>query len=107
MTMPSVAVNVTDCEEVYAETVAVNPALVKPDATVTEAGTDTVELLLDRFTLYPLLGAAALNVTVQASVPAPVIEPLVQLSPLSTGTPVPLRLIRVEDPLEELLVIVS
>jgi len=34
-------------------------------------------------------------------------EPLVQLSPLSTGTPVPLRLTTVEVPLEELLVNVS
>ena len=34
-------------------------------------------------------------------------EPLVQLSPLSTGTPVPLRLTPVEVPPEELLVRVS
>ena len=80
-----VAVNVTDCEEVNDETVAVNPALVAPDGTVTEAGTDTVELLLDRFTMYPPLAAAALSVTVQLSVPAPVMDPFVQLSPFKVG----------------------
>jgi hypothetical protein len=44
---------------------------------------------------------------VQASVPAPVIDPLLQLSAVSTGTPVPLRLMAVVDPVEELLVSVS
>jgi len=34
-------------------------------------------------------------------------DPLVQLSALSTGTPVPLRLTTVEVPLEELLVRVN
>jgi hypothetical protein len=46
-------------------------------------------------------------VTVQESVPAPVIDPLVQLSALSTGTPVPLRLTTVDVPLDALLIIVN
>ena len=84
-TLPLLAVKVTDCEEVDDETVAVNPALVAPDGIVTEVGTETVELLLDRLTLYPPLGAAALSVTVQLSVPAPVMVPLAQLSPFKVG----------------------
>ena len=67
----------------------------------------TAELLLARLTANPPLAAATFSVTVQLSVPAPVIDPLVQLSPLNTGTPVPLRLIKVEVPLKELLVNVS
>ena len=73
-------------------------------ATVTEAGTITAELLLARATRTPPLTAAEFSVTVQLSVPTPVIDPLLQLSPLNTGTPVPVRLIRVEVPLVELLV---
>jgi hypothetical protein len=80
---------------------------VAPGATVTVAGTVTAELLLARLTANPPLAAATFSVTVQLSVPAPVIDPLVQLSPLNTGTPVPLRLIKVEVPLKELLVNVS
>jgi hypothetical protein len=44
---------------------------------------------------------------VQLSVPAPVIELLVQLNPLSTGTPVPLRLTAVDVPVDASLVIVN
>lgn len=81
--------------------------MVAPVATVTEAGTITDELLLARLTRMPPLTAAAFSVTVQLSVPTPVIDPLVQLSPLNTGTPAPVRLIRVEVPLVELLVKVN
>ena len=81
--------------------------VVAPAATVTLAGTVTAELLLARPTANPPLAAAAFKVTVQLSVPAPVNDPLLQLSPLSTGTPLPLRLITVEVPLDELLVRVS
>ena len=81
--------------------------MVEPAATVTEAGTVTDELLLARLTVNPPVAAAAFSVTVQLSVPGSGDEPLVQLSALSTGTPVPLRLTAVEVPLEELLVRVS
>jgi len=78
--------------------------VVAPEATVTDAGTVTAELLLATPTANPPLAAATLSVTVQLSVPAPVIDALLQLKPLNTGTPVPVRLIRVEVPLDELLV---
>jgi hypothetical protein len=70
---------------VTAEIVAVKLALVAPAATVTEVGTTTAESLLDTSTTWPPLPAAAFNVTVQLSVPAPVTDPLVQLNPLGTG----------------------
>ena len=89
------------------ETVAAKLALVAPAATVTLAGTVTAGLLLARLTAKPPVAAAAFRVTVQLSVPAPVIAPLLQLSPVSSGTPVPLRPTTVEEPVEELLVKVS
>jgi len=103
----ALAVRVVVCTVLTEETVAVKLAVVEPAATVTEAGTVTDELLLARFTVNPPVAAAAFRVTVQLSVPDPVNDPLVQLSPLNTGTPVPLRLTRVEVPLEELLVIAN
>ena len=106
-TLPALAVRVAVCAVLTEETVAVKAAVVAPAATVTVAGKVTDELLLARLTAKPPVGAAAFRVTVQLSVPAPVIEPLAQLSALSTGTPVPLRLTTVEVPLEELLVMVS
>ena len=89
------------------DTVAVKIPAVDPAATVTVAGTVTAELLLARLTANPPLAAATFSVTVQLSLPAPVIDPLVQLSPLNIGRPVPLRLIKVEVPYDELLVNVS
>ena len=78
------------------------------------AGTFTAELLLDRLTLSPPLGAAELSVTVQASVADPVIDPLVHERPLNAAavevaaaTPVPLRLITAVPFVEELLVILN
>jgi hypothetical protein len=90
-----------------AVTAAEKLALVAPDATVTEAGTVTAALLLARFTVNPLLAAAAFRVTVQLSVPAPVIELEAQVNPVSTGTPVPLSATLVVVPVDELLVRVS
>ena len=48
---------------------AVKEPLVAPAATVRVAGTVTLVLLLDRPTLAPPVGAAALSVTVQEDVP--------------------------------------
>jgi hypothetical protein len=90
-----------------AETVAVKLAPVAPAATVTLDGRVTTGLLLARLTVKPPLAAAAFNVTVQLSVPEPVIDKPAQLSPLNTGTPVPPRLTTVEVPVEELLVSAS
>ncbi len=109
-TLPELAVKVTVCAVVTEDTVAVNAALVAFAGTVTVAGTDTAALLLDKFTVRPPLGAAALSVTVQASVPDPVMDVLPQESALSaaaTDVPVPLRAIRAVLPVEELSVIVS
>ena len=89
-----------------AETVAEKPALVAPAWTVTDAGTLTAALLLERLTLSPPVGAAELNVTVQASVPEPVIDAFTQVNPLSAGIvliPVPLRPTKDMPPVEELL----
>lgn len=98
VTPPTLAVNVAACTVVTGETVAVKSTLFAPAGMVTEGGTATALLLLARLTPRPLLPAAAFIVTVQISVPAPVIELLVQVSALSTGTPVPVRSTVVDDP---------
>ena len=89
------------------KTVAVKLAVVAPAATVTEAGTVTAELLLATPTANPPLAAATFSFTVQLSVPAAVIDALVQVKPLNTGVPDPVRLTTVDVPLDELLVKVN
>jgi hypothetical protein len=69
--------------------VAVKLPVVAPAATATFAGTLTAELLLVRLTENPPLAAAAFSVTVQLSVPAPVIDELPQVNPLNSGGFVP------------------
>jgi hypothetical protein len=64
--------------------VAVNPALDAPDATVTEAGTVTAELLLARLTVNAL-EVAVESVTVQPSVADPVTDALLQERPLTAA----------------------
>jgi hypothetical protein len=112
--MPKVSVTpfaeadkVTTCATFTAFTVAENVALFVPLATVTVPGTTTAGLLLARLTANPLLAAATFKVTVQLSVPAPVFDPLEQLSAVSAGTPVPLRPTAVDAPAEELLLNVN
>jgi hypothetical protein len=91
----------------------VNPALVAFAGTVTVLGTFTAELVLDRLTLNPPLGAAAVSVTVHVSVPDPVMVPLLQYSALSpavaagAAVPMPLRLTTVVLLVDELLVMVN
>lgn len=68
-------------------------ALVAPEATVTEVGTETAEMLLESATVSPPEPAGAVRITVQLSVPAPVIESLIHVRPLSAPgavSPVPL-----------------
>jgi len=101
------AVTATSCAVLTEFTVAVKPALVSPAGTLTEAGTVTAALLLDRLTVSPPLAAAAFNVTVQLSVPAPVMALVAQLTPVGTGIPVPLKVTAVEDPLDASLVTVT
>ena len=105
--LPAAAVKVTVVAVLTDEYVAVKFALVAPAATVTEAGTVTAALLLARLTASPPLAAAAFSVTVQLSVPEPISDPFAQISPVSTGTPVPLSVMAVEVPVEELLVSVN
>jgi hypothetical protein len=88
----------------------VKPALVAFAGIVTVAGIVTAELLLVRLTLSPPLAAPEFSVTVQASVPDPVMEPLMQeraLNAAGAAVPVPLRVITVEAPVEELLLMLS
>jgi hypothetical protein len=101
---PDDAVSVAIWAVLTAQTVAVKVFEVAFEATFTIDGTDTARLLLDRYTALLLVPAAALSVTVQMSVPAPVIDALVQLRPLTTACPVPLTLIDDVSPVEELLV---
>lgn len=80
--LPWVAVTVAVWLVLTTETVAANVTLVAPDGTVTEAGTATAVVLLDRFTTSPFVGAAMFVVTMQVSLPAPVNFVLAQLNPL-------------------------
>ncbi len=82
------AVSVAVWAEVTAETLAVKAALVTLAGTVTEAGRVTAGSLLDKLTLRPPLGAAALSVTVQASVPDPVMDNWLQVSALGVTSAV-------------------
>jgi len=107
VTLAAVAVSVAACAVLTAVTAALNVALGEPAATLTVDGTVTALLLLARLTVNPPVAAAAFSVTVQLSVPDPVNESVVQLSPLNTGTPVPLREMVVEPPLAALLVRVT
>ena len=101
------AVTATLCAVLTEFTVAVNPTLVSPAGTLTEVGTVTAALLLTRLTVSPPLAAAAFKFTVQLSVPAPVMVLVAQLTPVGTGTPVPLKLTAVEVPPDALLVTVT
>ena len=100
---PALAVKVAVWVELTTATVAVNDALVTPAATVTEAGTVTAALLLAKLTVNPPVPAAAVSVTVQASLPALVIDPFVHDATTQCRTtirwliltPVPLRSITV------------
>ena len=91
---------------------AVKFAVVAPDGTGTEAGTETELLLLDSATDIPPEPAAALRVTAHVSETAPVSELLLQVRLLKFplkffDLPLPLRCTCVEFPPFALLVNVS
>jgi hypothetical protein len=88
-TLPALAVRVTAWADDTGETVAAKVALVAPAATLTVDGTVTEALLLERLTLSPPVAAAALRVTVQISVPAPVKDELVQVNALNAAVELP------------------
>jgi hypothetical protein len=94
-TPPRLAVRIKVCAAVTDVAVAVKLALLDPCGISTAAGTVTAAALLARFTVNPPPGAALLSVTVQASVPDPVNEPVAQVNELSVGKmeiePVPLK----------------
>src|SRR5580692_7565390 len=109
-TPPALAVKVTACAVATDDTVAVNAALLALAGTTTVAGTVTAALLLVTDTLKPPLPAGPLSVTVQASVPAPVIDALLQdnaLNPAATAVPVPVSPITAVPLVEEVLWMVS
>ena len=109
-TPPALAVRVTACAVDTDDTVAVKPAVLALAGTTTVAGTVTAALLLVRLTLKPPLPAAALSVTVQLSLPAPVIDALLQVSPLkapAAAVPVPVKLITAVPLVDEVLCIVT
>ena len=96
VTPPAEADTVAVCAVGTAAIVAVKTALVAPDGIETALGSETAAFPLERLTIIPPLGAAALRVTVQESVDAPVIEKFPQVKPASVGveeTPVPARTI--------------
>jgi hypothetical protein len=107
---PAAADKVAVCAAVTAATVALNPALSEPAATVTVAGTVTEALLLARFTAMPPAGAAAVSVTAQLSLPVPTMLSLSHETALSDAglavlpvlAPVPLS-VMVDVPESELL----
>lgn len=77
--------SVAVCVVSTAVTTAANEADVAPEDTVTDAGTVTAVSLLVTCTLWPPVGAGALNVTVHASLPAPVMDALAQASLVTVG----------------------
>jgi hypothetical protein len=77
-----VAVRVTVCDAVNEDTVATKLALVALSATVTDAGTVTVLLLLERLTRIPPAGAGPLNATVHVIEPEAIIDELLQVKEL-------------------------
>ena len=87
------AASVTAWAEVTDETVAVNAALEAFAGIVTDEGTETAVLLLDTLMFIPPVGAGVVSVTVQASVPAPVMVALLQERAASAAfiVPVPVR----------------
>lgn len=111
MTLPAEAFRVADCADATAETVAVKAALVALAGTTTVAGTAAAVLLLERLTTNPAVGAAALRVTEQADVPAPVKDAVLQEIVVRAGskgdeTPAPLMLTAAVELVDELLVMV-
>ena len=63
--------------------------------------------MLDKTTLKPPVRAGSLIVTVQRSVPGPLIDALLQDKPLSCGIPVPFRATTAVLLMDELLVMVN
>jgi hypothetical protein len=104
-TPPALAFSVTACAVATDFTFPVNPTLVAFAGTVIVEGTVIAALLLAKETANPPLGAAPLKLTVQAAVPAPVKEALLQEKAFNTAATrlVPLREICIVLLVHELL----
>jgi hypothetical protein len=83
--VPTLAVIVAVCVALTADTIAVKVALLRFAPIATDEGTVRAESLLARLTVAPPLSAGALSVTVQLSVPAPVIVALVHETALTAA----------------------
>ena len=84
--VPTLAVIVAVCVALTAAAIAVKVALLRFAPTSTDEGTVKAESLLARLTDAPPLLAGASSVTVQVSVPAPVIVALVHETALTVVT---------------------
>ena len=89
---PEAAETVTVCADATDATLAVKLALVAPDATVSDDGTETAALLLERFTASPAAGAGPVRLTLHPSDPDPVNEALVHVRPANVGGAIPTAL---------------
>ena len=87
-TVPALAIRVADCAELTAVTLAMKAALVAFAGTVTVEGTLTAALFVNRLTFNPADADGAFRVIVQRSVPAPVIDALLQVSALNVAEPI-------------------
>ena len=97
-TLPRVAVMTAVWLDDTALAVAVKLAVVAPAGTVTEAGTARAELLSERLTVVPPLGAACDKVTVQLIFPGGVNEVGVHVRLVSAATPVRFSVVLLEPP---------
>jgi hypothetical protein len=89
---------------------AENVALLAPAGTVTEDGTFTIDVLLERLINNPFVGAAALVVTVHVSVAAALRLVLAQVKPLNAAAclvPLPCNVTEAAAPDEALVITLS
>lgn len=111
--VPSLAVMVAVCAVVTAVAVSVKLALLAPPGIATLTGTTAAELLLVSVTVPPPSDSTSLSVTMQLSVPPPVIVLALQDTPVIVGAtgdesaPVPLRPTTAVPPAGALEVMVS
>jgi hypothetical protein len=82
-TLPALAVRATTWADATDNTLAVNPAMLAFAGTISMAGTVTAGLLLARLTAWPPLPAGVISVTVQGSLPDPVMNALLQANALT------------------------
>lgn len=104
---PALALRVADCAVVTAATVAIKVVLLAVAGIVTELGTVTALLPLDRATLTPPVGAEPVRLTVQESASDPVMDVLLHDTALTVGVtaiPVPLRLMEAVGAVLEIVI---